>query len=260
MARPDGNGDSTQRLYGLHAVREALRAGTRPLQKLIVVATDRQFKDLIQRARAQQIPVHVQPRQVLDRLVPDGKHQGIVGIVAAKPYADVETILSSARARSSSPFLVLLDGFEDPHNLGAVLRTADATGVHGVFIPARRAVGLTGTVAKVSAGAVDHVPVGRVENLGRLIEELQRQGLWVYALDPRARKPYTVLDYRGPIAIVLGGESKGIRPGVLEKCDETVSIPMLGKVASLNVSSAAAAALYEVVRQRQAGQGTAIES
>jgi 23S rRNA (guanosine2251-2'-O)-methyltransferase len=177
----------------------------------------------------------------------------VVGISAAKQYAELGEILSFSQAQDQPPFLVVLDGVEDPHNLGAVMRTAEAAGVHGMFMPERRAAGLTSAVARTSAGALAHLRIGRAVNLSRLIESLQQSGLWIYGLDPGSAKSYTEVDYRGPIALVLGGEEKGIRPGVLEKCDETVRIPMQGKVGSLNVSAAAAVALFEVVRQRTAG-------
>ncbi|MER3422522.1 MAG: 23S rRNA (guanosine(2251)-2'-O)-methyltransferase RlmB [Nitrospiraceae bacterium] len=250
MVPAAGNGDAPDVVYGIHAVREALRAGTRPLLRLLVVRQDRQFADLIRLARAARVPIHVEPRQALDRLVPDGKHQGVIGLVVAKQYDEPEAILDAAREQGQPPFIVILDGIEDPHNLGAVLRTAEAAGVHGAFIPERRAVGLTGTVAKASAGALEHLRVGSVGNLSRLIEFLKSKGLWVYALDPSSEKSYTALDLRGPLALVLGGESRGIRPGVLEKCDERVKIPMLGQIESLNVSAAAAIVLFEAVRQR----------
>jgi len=183
-------------------------------------------------------------------LVPDGKHQGIIGLVAAKAYADQDEILGYARVCDEPPLVVILDGVEDPHNLGAVLRTAEAAGAHGVFVPDRRSVGLTGTVAKASAGALEHLKVGRAQNVSRLIEGLQTAGIWVCAVHPEASKPYTALDLRGPVALVFGGEGQGIRPGVVAKCDDRANIPMKGQVASLNVSAAAAVVLYEVVRQR----------
>ena len=251
MAPAAGSAETPELLYGLHAVREALRSGARPLLRLLVVRQDRQFADLVRLARSAGIPVHVEPRPVLDRLVPDGRHQGVVGLVASKRYADLKEILAYARERGEPPFLVILDGVEDPHNLGAVLRTAEAAGVHGLFIPERRAVGLTASVAKVSAGALEHLQVARVANVSRLIEALQAEGVWVYALAAESQKPYTALDLRGPLALVLGGEGKGVRPGVLEKCDERVRIPMLGQVSSLNVSAAAAIVMFEAVRQRR---------
>jgi len=232
-------------------VREALRAGTRPLQRLLVLRPDRQFHDLIQLAKAQGVPVHIEPPQAFERLVPDGHHQGVIAFVAAKSYSSLEQILDRAKQRNEPPFLVLLDGVEDPHNLGAVLRTAEGAGVHGVFIPERRATGLTSVVAKVSAGALDHMLVGRVGNLIPLIQQLKDASLWVHAVDMSAEKVHTTVDATGPIALVLGGEGQGVRPGVLQVCDERIKIPMLGRVESLNVSAAAAITIFEVVRQRQ---------
>ena len=253
MAPVDGNDNSLEVIYGLHAVREALRAGVRPIQRLLVLGTDRQFGEIARLARDQRVPVRVEPRAALDRLVPSGHHQGVVGVVAAKAYAEPDDILASAQAEGQTPLLVLLDGVEDPHNLGAILRTAEASGVQGVFIPERRAVGLTSVVAKASAGAVDYMPVGRVPNLSRLIERLQGAGIWVYALDAEAPKPYTALDFSGPVALVFGGEGTGVRPGVRDACDEAAHIPMMGKVSSLKVSASAAIVLYEALRQRWEG-------
>lgn len=245
-----GSGKDVDIIYGVHAVREALRSGSRPLLRLLLVHQDRQFADVVQLAKAARVPIHVEPRPALDRLVPHGKHQGVIGVVAAKRYVEIGEILGTAKERGEPPFLVILDGLEDPHNVGAILRSAEAAGVHGVFIPERRAVGLTGTVAKTAAGAVDHLRVGCVTNLSRLIETLQTHGLWIYALDVKAEKRYTDVDLQGPLALVLGGEGKGIRPGVLDKCDERVYIPMRGHVSSLNVSAAAAIMLFEALRQR----------
>ncbi len=251
MAPAAGSGNGEDLLYGLHAVQEALKAGTRSFRKLLVLRTDRQFADLVGLARARQIPVHVEPRPVFDRVVPSGKHQGVIALVAAKAYATEEEVLAHVRRQSTPGFLLVLDGVEDPRNLGAVLRTADAAGVHGVFLPERRAAGLTGTVAKASAGALDHLLVSRVTNVSRLLDRLKGDGFWIYGLAPAAEKAYTSLDYRGPIVLVLGGEGKGARPGVLAACDETARIPMFGQVSSLNLSAAAAIVLYEAVRQRK---------
>jgi 23S rRNA (guanosine2251-2'-O)-methyltransferase len=201
-------------------------------------------------ARSRRIPVHIEPAAAFERLVPGGRHQGVIAFVAAKSYSTPEEILERARTLDQPPFLLLLDGIEDPHNLGAILRTAEAAGVHGVLIPERRAAGLTSIVAKVSAGALDHIPVGRVGNLIRLIEALKAAGLWIYAVEPGAPTAYTGIDMTGPLALVLGGEGQGVRPGVLKGCDDRISIPMMGKVESLNVSAAAAIVLFEAVRQR----------
>ncbi len=250
MAPAAGNADAQEILYGLHAVREALKAGSRPLQRLLVIRTDKQFSDLVQLARSLHVPVHVQPSASLDRLVPDGRHQGIVAFAAAKAYQTEESILARAVERNEPPLLVILDGVEDPHNLGAVIRTAEGAGVHGVFIPERRAAGLTSVVAKVSAGAIDHMPVARVTNTSRLIESLKAAGVWVYGVEPSASKLYTDVDLRGPVGLVFGGEGTGIRPGLLQHCDERIRIPMRGQVQSLNVSASAAVLLFEAARQR----------
>lgn len=253
MARPGGSGDAPACLYGIHALKEALRSRTRPLLKLCVIRKDGQFAELVRLAREAGVPVHVEPRAALDRLVPSGRHQGALAVVGAKAYVEVEDILACARARREPPCVVILDGVEDPHNLGAVLRTAEAAGVHGVCLPDRRSAGLTGTVAKTSGGAVEYVRIACVTNLSRLIEQLQHSGLWVYGLDAGATKGYTELDLAGPCAMVFGAEGTGIRPGVLAKCDERAAIPMRGKVGSLNVSAAAAVVLFEMVRQRSGG-------
>lgn len=250
MAPVGGSADAQEILYGLHAVREALKAGSRPLQRLLVIRTDKQFADLVQLARSLHVPVHIQPSASLDRLVPDGRHQGIVAFAAAKAYQTEESILARAAERSEPPLLVILDGVEDPHNLGAVIRTAEGAGVHGVFIPERRAAGLTSVVAKVSAGAIDHMPVARVTNTSRLVESLKAAGVWIYGVEPSASKLYTDVDLRGPVGLVFGGEGTGIRTGLLQHCDERVRIPMRGQVQSLNVSASAAVLLFEAARQR----------
>ena len=250
MAPAGGNADSQEILYGLHAVREALKAENRPLQRVLVLRTDKQFTDVVQLARSRRIPIHVQPQVSLDRLVPHGRHQGVVAFTSAKAYQTEESILARAAQRHESPLLVILDGVEDPHNLGAVLRTAEGAGVHGVFIPERRAVGLTSVVAKASAGAIDHIPVARVTNMSRSIESLKTAGIWIYGVTPSAKKIFTDLDLQAPVGLVFGGEGTGIRPGVLQHCDECVRIPLRGRVGSLNVSAAAAIVLFEAVRQR----------
>ena len=251
---PAGGSDSPPELiYGLHAVREALRAGTRPFSGCSCCGPIGNLPILSSWRRRKRVPVHIEPPPAFDRLVPGGHHQGVIALIAAKSYDTTEQILERAKTRGEKPFLVLLDGVEDPHNLGAVLRTAEAAGVHGVFIPERRAVGLTSVVAKVSAGALDHISVGRVGNLIRLIQDLKEAGLWVYGVDPQAAKLHTDIDMTGPIALVLGGEGEGLRPGVLGECDDRIRIPMQGRIQSLNVSAAAAVTLFEVVRQRRKG-------
>lgn len=253
MARADGSASQADLVYGFHAVREALTAGTRRFQRILVTRAsgDRRLDEILRLARAAHVTVDVQPRPALDRLVPDGRHQGVVGVLVAKTYAEPEEILAYARERGEAPLVLILDEVQDPRNVGAVLRTAEAASVHGVILPERRSPGLTPVVAKASAGGVEYLHVARVTNLGRAIQWLQDEKLWVYALDPAATQLYTDLDLRGPVALVLGGEGKGVRSGLLEKCDGRVKIPMLGHVSSLNVSAAAAIVLYEVVRQRR---------
>lgn len=251
MAQADGSGNQQELLYGLHAVREALRAGTRPLQRILVLRTDRQFSELVQLAKSKRIPVFIEPQAAFDRLVPVGRHQGVIAFVAAKAYSSTDEILERALHSGEPPFLIILDGVEDPHNLGAVLRTAEAAGVHGVFIPERRAVGLSSVVAKVSAGALDHMLVARVGNISRLIEELKKADIWIYGIEPSAKKPYTAIDMTGPVALIFGGENRGIRAGIEKGCDDCVSILMKGKVESLNVSAAVAVTVFEAVRQRE---------
>ncbi len=250
MARPVGSADTQEMLYGLHAVREALKAENRPLQRVLVLRTDKQFADLVQLARSRRVPIHIQPLASLDRLVPNGRHQGVVAVTSAKAYQTEESILVRAVQRGEAPLLVVLDGVEDPHNLGAVLRSAEGAGAHGVFIPERRAAGLTPVVAKASAGAIDHIPVARVTNMSRSLESLKTAGVWIYGVTPSAKKIVTDVDLRGPVGFVLGGEGTGIRPGVLQHCDDCIRIPLRGQVHSLNVSAAAAIVLFEAVRQR----------
>ena len=204
----------------------------------------------MQQAKAQHIPVHIEPPPAFDRLVPGGSHQGVIAFVAAKAYSTTEEVLELAHQKGEAPFLVILDGVEDPHNLGAIVRTAEAAGVHGVFIPERRAAGLTSVVAKTSAGALEHMLVARVVNLSRLIEQLKQAGLWIYGVEPTGDADVTGIDMKGPIAFVFGGEGSGIRRGIARECDGLIRIPMKGKVESLNVSAAVAVTLFEGVRQR----------
>lgn len=251
MAQPAGSGDREEVLYGVHAVTEALQAG-RPLMRLLVLHTHGQLEDLVQLARGRRIPVHVEPKVMLDRLAQGARHQGVVAVAAARRYATVEEILAVAAQRGEPPFVAVLDGLQDPQNFGSVLRSAEAAGVHGVMIPERRAVGLTAAVAKSSAGAIEHIRVAQVTNVTRLLEQLKQAGLWLYGLDASATKCVSDVDYTGPVGFVLGGEGQGIRPGVLAACDEPIKIPMRGKVASLNAAAAASVAFFEVVRQRRA--------
>jgi len=191
-------------------------------------------------------------RTELDRMAGNAAHQGVVAVTSAKQYNDLEDVLNAKRGKYS--LIVVLDGVEDPHNLGAILRTADAAGANGIVIPERRAATVTGTVTKASAGASEHLPIAKVTNISRTVEELKEANIWTVGLDERPTQTYDAIDYNMDCALVLGGEGKGLHDLVKRKCDFLVSIPMLGKVASLNVSVAAAVVLYEIVRQRRARQ------
>ena len=239
------------RIFGIHPLMEAL-SGERSVER-IYIAKGRggaAVEDLIRLARSKSVPLHFEPREVLDRIIGNTKHQGVMGLVAAKAYADLDDILKRALDKGEAPAALVLDGIEDPRNLGAVLRTADAAGFHGVVIPQRRAAGLTETVAKSSAGALEYVTVARVVNLTQALEALKAAGLWIYGLDLSAKKSYLEIDYRGPVAIVVGAEGEGISRLVLSACDERVRLPMKGRVASLNVSVAVGVMAYEILRQR----------
>jgi 23S rRNA (guanosine2251-2'-O)-methyltransferase len=201
-------------------------------------------------ARARGIPVQEVTRERIDQLAAGLNHQGILAWGAARDYVELDELVSVARASSEEPLIVLLDGLEDPHNLGSILRSADAAGVHGVVIPKHRAVGLTSAVARTTAGAVEHLPVARVTNLVRAIEELKSAGLWVVGADQDAQEVYYSARLTGPLAMVIGGEGKGLSRLVRESCDFLVRLPMQGKVNSLNAGVAAALLMYEVRRQR----------
>ena len=252
--------NQSSELYGVNPVLELLRAGRRSIEEIIIAegTHDARLRELIELARARQIPVRRAPRASLDRLTGTARHQGVVARVAAARYTDAEVLLDSVGAMVGSetePLIVVLDGVEDPRNLGAILRTAECAGTHGVFVPERRAVGLTDTVAKAAAGAVEHVPVARVTNLTRLIEQLKERNVWVVGAAPDVPLIYSDWDWTRPSALVLGGEGSGLRRLVRESCDALVSIPVLGKIESLNVSVAAGVILYESVRQRLAARG-----
>jgi 23S rRNA (guanosine2251-2'-O)-methyltransferase len=210
---------------------------------------DIRLQRLIQECRQSSVPVRFLSRVELDRLASSGSHQGVVAVTSSKHYADLDDVIAAKRGEHS--LVVVLDGIEDPHNLGAILRTADACGADGVLIPERRAAGITGTVAKVSAGASEHLPVAKVTNIARTLEDLKAKGLWTVGLDERGQQSYDEVDYKMDCAVVLGAEGKGLHDLVSKKCDFLVSIPMLGKVPSLNVSVAAGVVLYEIVRQRR---------
>jgi len=243
------------KLTGIHAVKEALEAG-RSFDRIVIARgrQDTRVEEIVQLARKQNVAVRFEDRSQLDRLADSKDHQGVVGLVAARAAATLDDILDAAKAgagRGEKGLIVLLDGVEDPHNLGAIIRTALAAGAHGVVVPERRAAGLTDTVARASAGAIAHLPVAKVTNLARTMEELKEAGYWLIGLDERADKSYTQADYNSPIGIVLGGEGKGLHELTRKRCDFVVSLPTTGPVKSLNVSVAAGVVLFEALRQRR---------
>lgn len=238
-------------IYGIHAVEEALRSRGRAFE-YVAVAKDRKdakLQRIVTACRAAGVAVRFEDRDQLTRMARSQTHQGVVAVAAQKKYDDLESILEAKRGQYA--FVVVLDGVEDPHNLGALLRTADAAGADGVVIPERRAVGVNATVVKASAGASEHVPVAKVTNIARTIEEIKERNLWTVGLDERGTQTYDQVDYKMDCAIVLGAEGHGLHDLVRKKCDFLVSIPMLGKVPSLNVSVAGAVVMYEVARQRR---------
>ena len=241
-------------IYGINAVTEALKARGRAFEWVGMAKErhDLRLQRLIEDCRRVSVPVRFLQRIELDRMAGNAAHQGVVAVTSAKQYSDLDDVIGAKRGRYS--LMVVLDGVEDPHNLGAILRTADAAGADGVVIPERRAAGVTGTVTKASAGASEHLPIAKVTNIARTVEELKDRNIWTVGLDEHADKTYDVLDYKMDCALVLGAEGKGLHDLVKRKCDFLVSIPMLGKVPSLNVSVAAAVVLYEIVRQRHADE------
>lgn len=238
-------------IMGKNPLAEALQAG-RTVNKIWIADNLQKgaAQEIIQLAKQQGATVQRVPRQKLDQLVQNSNHQGVVASVAATDFVEPERLIEIAREKGEPPFLFILDELEDPHNLGSVLRTADASGVHGVIIPKRRSVGLTPAVAKASAGALEYVPVARVTNIAQTIDWLKEQGVWVFGTDSKAKEDYRQAKYDMPLAIVVGNEGKGISRLVKEKCDFLVSLPMRGSVPSLNVSVAAGLLMYEVLRQR----------
>ncbi|MGH9875092.1 MAG: 23S rRNA (guanosine(2251)-2'-O)-methyltransferase RlmB [Pyrinomonadaceae bacterium] len=246
-------------IYGLNPVLEALRAGNKKLEHITIAegARHERLRELLDLARHARVPVHRAPKFALDRALPDVTHQGVIARTAAATYRDAEELLDALAARvgTAEPPLVLgLDAVEDPRNLGAILRTAECAGVTGVFIPERRAVGLTATVAKTAAGALEHISVARVTNLVQLIEQLKQRNIWVIGAAADGTSDYTEWDWTVPSALFVGGEGTGLHRLVRERCDALVRIPLLGRIESLNVSVAAGVILYEALRQRNAGK------
>ncbi len=240
-------------VYGLNPVRELLRSGAELAELWLAEGGTRgaAFAELERLARRADAKVRNAPRAKLDRLAGTDRHQGVVAVVADFRYADLEELLAAAQASGRPALLVVLDGVEDPHNLGAIIRSAHALGAHGVVIPKDRAVGVTPAVAKASAGAVERCPVARVTNVAQCLESLKEAGIWSVALAADADRPLGALDLKGPTALVLGSEGEGLRPLVRKTCDLAASIPMTGGLDSLSVSASAAVALYEAARQRR---------
>ncbi len=242
-------------IYGINSVTEALKARGRNFE-WVGMAKERhdiRLQRLIEECRKLGIPVRFMQRAELDDMAGQVGHQGVVAVTSAKQYNDLNDVIEAKRGRYS--LVVVLDGVEDPHNLGAILRTADAAGANGVVIPERRSASVTGTVTKASAGASEHLPIAKVTNIARTVEELKEANVWTVGLDERGSQTYDSIDYNMDCALVLGGEGKGLHDLVKKKCDFLVSIPMLGKVPSLNVSVAGAVVMYEIVRQRRAREG-----
>ena len=237
-------------IEGRNAVLEAFRAG-KTIDRLFILdgCQDGPIKSILREAKKTDTIIHFVKKERLDQMSETGKHQGVMAYVAAYEYAKVEDMLKIAEEKGEPPFLILLDNIEDPHNLGAIIRTANQAGVHGVIIPKRRAVGLTATVAKASAGALNYTPVAKVTNLGNTIEELKEKGLWFVCADLDGTVMYD-LDLKGPIGLVIGSEGEGVGRLVKEKCDFVAKIPMKGDIDSLNASVAAGILAYEIVRQR----------
>ena len=240
-------------MLALKPVIEVLRAG-RPVQRVLIAEqrqSDREVKEIIRLARGGGIEIRMTTRDALNREAPNTLHQGVLAVVAAREYATLDDILKIPSQKKQSPLFLVLDGVEDPRNLGAILRTAEVTGVHGVILPERRAAGLTDTAAKTAAGAVEYVPVVKVVNIVNTLEELKKCGVWIAGADAGGDLVYWDADFIRPTAIVLGGEGKGIRRLVREHCDYLVSLPLMGRINSLNVSVASGALLYEALRQRR---------
>ena len=237
-------------IEGRNAVLEAFRAG-KTIDKLFVLdgCQDGPVNSILREAKKTDTIINFVDKERLDRLANSGHHQGVVAQAAAYEYAEVEDILNAAKEKGEAPFIFILDEIEDPHNLGAIIRTANLCGAHGVIIPKRRAVGLTATVAKTSAGAVNYTPVAKVTNIAKTIEELKKEGMWFVCADMDGQTMYD-LNLTGPIGLVIGNEGAGVSRLVKEKCDFTASIPMKGDIDSLNASVAAGVLAYEIVRQR----------
>lgn len=235
-------------IVGRNPVTEALRSG-REIDKLMVSSEEGSMKKILALAKERRIPVMKVEKSAIDRIAEGKAHQGVAAYVSAYTYAELEDIFRIAEERGEDPFIIILDNLEDPHNLGAIMRTAECAGAHGIIIPKRRACGLTDVVAKASAGAIEYMPCVKVTNIAQAIEELKERGIWVAACDMGGQEYYKA-DLKGKLAVVIGSEGSGISRLVKEKCDFVVSMPMVGRITSLNASNAAAVIIYEVRKQR----------
>ena len=235
-------------IVGRNPVTEALRSG-REIDKLMVSSEEGSMKKILAKAKERRIPVMKVEKSAIDRIAEGKAHQGVAAYVSAYAYAELEDIFRIAEERGEDPFIIILDNLEDPHNLGAIMRTAECAGAHGVIIPKRRACGLTEVVAKASAGAIEYMPCVKVTNIAQTIEELKERGIWVAACDMGGQEYYKA-NLKGKLAVVIGSEGFGISRLVKEKCDFVVSMPMVGRITSLNASNAAAVIIYEVRKQR----------
>jgi len=244
-----------ERIFGVNPILEALRSGVRGFHKVYIAREigGGAVEEIIRLCREKGVPIYFERREILDRMAGTKKHQGIFGIVTAKEYSPVEVILDIAERKKEKPFILILDGVEDPRNLGAIIRTAEGAGVHGVVIPKHHASGLSGTAVKASAGAIEYMTVSRVTNLRRTIDSLKEKGIWIYGLDMKGEREYTNVDYDIPLAIIIGGEGRGIRETILKSCDVRIRIPLSGHISSLNVSVATGVILFEIAHRRSKG-------
>lgn len=248
--------EESDKLEGRNSIMEALKAN-RTINKLFVAKGEREgsIRQIVAIARQKKIIVTEVEKNILDSMSSSKSHQGVIAFVAAKEYVEVDDILAAAQEKGQPPFIIILDEIADPHNFGAILRTADAVGAHGVIIPKRRAIGLTSTVSKASAGAIEYVPVSRVTNIAQTIDYLKKNNVWVVGTDATGDKAFYESDLKGPIALVVGSEGQGMGKLIREKCDFVVNIPMQGQISSLNASVAAAIVMYEILKQRGSKKG-----
>lgn len=249
-------------LYGLHPVEELLRSGARGLERVVVARErrDAKLEAIVALCREMRVPVSTESKDALTRLAKTDQHQGVLATVRERTFLALEDLYPKPGAEVRFEFLLALDGVEDPHNLGALLRTADAAGVSGVVVPERRSAPISAVVAKSSAGASEHVRIARVTNIVRALEQLKQRNVWVLGLDERGEMDYTEFDYRTNCVLVLGREGAGLHELVKKTCDHLLRIPMTGKVSSLNVSVAGAVVMYEAVRQRRLGSVAAVRA